>query len=145
MRQSIIAVAGSLAVAVGVVAVAAAQSKTTQDGVYSDAQAARGETVYTKTCASCHGANLEGDGQAPALADVAFAKEWDAQPLSDLFERIHQTMPGDAPGTLKPADVADVLAFVLKKGGQPSGASDLSDDPAVLKGVTFSAKAPAPR
>ena len=126
---TIIAAAAAFALAV--------QTKTTQDGIYSDAQATRGEAVYGKSCASCHGPNLEGDGQAPALADKAFASEWNDQPLSDLFERIRATMPGDAPGTLKPTDVADVLAFILKKGGQPAGRAELPADAAALKPVTF--------
>jgi|1186.fasta_scaffold912251_1 mono/diheme cytochrome c family protein len=135
-----LAIGVSLAIAVPI---AVAQTKSTQDGVYSDAQAARGETLYGKTCASCHGPDLEGTGQAPALSDADFAKEWDGQPLSDLFERIHQTMPGDAPGTLKAADVADVLAFLLKKGRHPAGSAELPADPEALKSVTFNAKGPA--
>ena len=114
-----------------------AQTKTTQDGIYTDPQAARGEAVYGKSCASCHGPNLEGDGQAPALADKEFASEWNDQPLSDLFERIRTTMPGDAPGALKPAEVADVIAFMLKRGNQPAGGSELPADAAALKQVTF--------
>ena len=73
-----------------------------------------------------------------------FAKEWNGQPLSDLFERIRLTMPADAPGSLKPEETADVLAFVLKKGNQPAGTSDLPADPAALKAVVFSAKGPIP-
>ena len=137
-----VAVAVTVTVAVSV---GAQTTRSTQDGVYSDAQAVRGETFYAASCASCHGPDLEGSGQAPALADADFAKEWDGQPLSDLFERIHQTMPGDAPGTLKAADVADVLAFLLKKGHHPPGSAELPADPASLKIVTFSAKRPAPR
>jgi mono/diheme cytochrome c family protein len=144
--ESTVAVAGSIAVAVaGSLAVAVAQATTTHDGVFSEAQAARGQAVYTKSCASCHGAELEGSGQAPALADDEFAKEWDGQPLSDLFERIRTTMPGDAPGTLQPAEAADLLAFVLKKGRHPEGQSDLPADAALLKTVTFSAPTRAPR
>jgi mono/diheme cytochrome c family protein len=116
----------------------AAQPKTTQDGVYTDRQAARGEAIYGKSCASCHGPNLEGDGQAPALSDKEFASEWNDQPLGDLFERIRATMPGDAPATLKPSEVADVLAFILKKGGHPAGAAELPADAAALKQVRFS-------
>jgi mono/diheme cytochrome c family protein len=114
--------------------------QTTQDGIYTDAQAKRGEAVYGGRCASCHGPNLEGDGQAPALADKEFASEWNDQPLSDLFERIRTTMPGDAPGTLKPAEVADVLAFLLKKGTQPAGSSELPADAAALKQLTYKRK-----
>ena len=138
---------GLVAIAVGMagaVVAAFAQATSTQNGVYTDAQATRGEAVYKASCSSCHGPNLEGDGQAPALADADFAKEWEGQPLSDLFERINTTMPGDAPGTLKTSDVADVLAFVLKKGNHPAGASELPADSAALKTVTFNAKAGAP-
>jgi len=115
----------------------AAQSRTTQDGVYTDAQAARGEAVYSKSCTSCHGPNLEGDAQAPALSDKEFVIEWNDQPLGDLFERITATMPGDAPGTLKASEVADVLAFILKKGGHPAGAAELPAGAAALKQVRF--------
>jgi len=120
----------------------AAQGKTTQDGVYTEAQAKRGEQIYTKACASCHAADLSGSGQAPALADADFNKEWDSQPLSDLFDRIHATMPADAPGTMKPEEVADVMAFIFAKAHIPSGAADLPSDSAALKLITY--KAPRP-
>jgi mono/diheme cytochrome c family protein len=120
----------------------AAQGKTTQDGVYTEAQAKRGEQIYAKACASCHAADLSGSGQAPALADADFNKEWDSQPLSDLFDRIHATMPADAPGTMKPEEVADVMAFIFAKAHIPSGAADLPSDSAALKLITY--KAPRP-
>ena len=34
--------------------VVSAQGKSTQDGVYTAAQATRGEAIYTRACASCH-------------------------------------------------------------------------------------------
>jgi len=120
----------------------AAQNKTTQDGIYSEAQAKRGDALYAKSCASCHGASLEGDGQAPALADAEFGQEWNNQPLSDLFERIRTTMPGDAPGTLKPEEVADLLAYMFSRAKFPAGPSDLPRDIAALKASTYKA---APR
>jgi mono/diheme cytochrome c family protein len=126
-----------VAIAAAGVLLTGAETQTTEDGVYSEAQAKRGEAIYAKMCASCHGAGLEGDAQAPALADKDFAAEWTGQPLGDLFERIRLTMPGDAPGTLKPADVADVLAFLLKKGGHSTGTAELPPDAAALKAVTF--------
>jgi len=119
-----------------------AQGKTTQEGVYSEAQATRGEHTYAKTCASCHGADLSGSGQAPALGDADFNKEWDGQPLSDLFDRIHATMPADAPGTMQPAEVADVMAFILAKAHIPAGAADLTSDTAALKLITYAPPKP---
>ncbi|MBW8867558.1 MAG: cytochrome c [Acidobacteria bacterium] len=119
-----------------------AQGKTTQDGVYTEAQATRGEQTYAKACASCHAADLSGSGQAPALGDADFNKEWDGQPLSDLFDRIHATMPADAPGTMQPAEVADVMAFIFAKAHIPSGTADLPAETAALKSIAFAAPKP---
>ena len=116
-----------------------AQGKTTQDGIYTEAQAKRGDAVYAKSCASCHGSQLEGDAQAPALADKDFSTEWNDQPLSDLFERIRTTMPGDAPGTLKSDEVADLMAYMFSRAKFPPGPSDLSSDIAALKAITYKA------
>jgi mono/diheme cytochrome c family protein len=120
----------------------AAQTKTTADGVYTEAQAKRGEATYAKACASCHGADLSGSGQAPALGDADFNNEWNNQPLSDLFDRIQATMPADAPGTLKPTEAADVMAFVFAKAHIPPGSADLPADAAALKSLTFVAPKP---
>jgi mono/diheme cytochrome c family protein len=119
-----------------------AQGKTTQDGVYSETQAKRGEQTYAKTCASCHGVDLSGSGQAPALGDADFNKEWDGQPLSDLFDRIHATMPADAPGTMQPAEVADVMAFLFAKAHMPAAGADLPSDSAALKSIAYAPPKP---
>ena len=115
------------------------QARTTRDGVYSDAQATRGERTYGMACATCHAPDLSGSGQAPALADADFAKEWDRQPLADLFDRIRTTMPADAPGTLEGGDVAAVIAFLLKKAGMPAGSAELPSDAAALKSIAYAA------
>ena len=112
-------------------------AQSTQDGVYTEAQATRGEGVYAKSCASCHGPNLEGDAQAPPLADKDFSAEWNDQSLSDLFERIRVTMPGDAPGTLKPEEVADVMAYMFSRAKFPAGAAELPADVAALKPIKY--------
>ena len=39
----------------------AQQTRTAGDGVYSEAQAARGHALYRDTCAKCHGDALEGN------------------------------------------------------------------------------------
>jgi S-disulfanyl-L-cysteine oxidoreductase SoxD len=119
----------------------AAQDKTTQDGVYTEAQANRGLAVYGKSCASCHAPNLEGDGQAPPLAGKEFEEEWKDAPLSDLFERIRVTMPGDAPGTLKPPEVADVMAYLFSRAKFPTGPTALPDDVPALKAIAYRAPA----
>ena len=114
-----------------------AQGKTTTDGVYSEAQAKRGEAVYTKACAGCHQPDLSGDGQTPALAGKDFNMDFNDGSVGDLFERTRISMPADKPGSLPPADVADVIAFILSKGHFPTGQSELPADLAALKAIMF--------
>ncbi len=121
---------------------ALAQAKTTQDGIYTAAQARRGVIVYERACASCHSADLSGDGQASPLAGKDFTATWSGQPLGDLFERIHATMPADSPGTLKTTDVADVIAYMLEKNTAPAGPSELPAVQKALKDITFIAAKP---
>jgi len=119
---------------------ASAQSVTTApDIAYSETQAKRGETVYTKDCASCHGADMAGDGQTPSLTGKDFNLQWSGMPLSDLFDRIHATMPADNPGRLTPAEVADVIAFILNKAGLPAGSTELPADVTALKQMKYAA------
>src|SRR6185295_9542743 len=128
MRFAVTAVVMAAAWATFHSSVRASQDPTTGSGIYTDAQAKRGETVYAKACESCHAKDLSGDGQAPSLTGNDFNAEWNNMPLSDLFERIQATMPGDAPGSLKPAEVAGVIAFLLSKGGFPAGQTELPSD-----------------
>jgi mono/diheme cytochrome c family protein len=121
-----------------------AQGQSTLDGVYTEAQATRGATIYAASCASCHGDDLSGGGQAPALAGKDFNVDWTDLTMADLFDRTQGTMPADKPGTMTPAQTADVIAFLLKKGNFPVGASDLPADAAALKAIKF-VSPPAPK
>ena len=114
-----------------------AQGKTTLDGLYSEPQASRGEKIYADSCASCHGDDLSGGGQTPALAGKDFNVDWIDLTLGDLFDRTHGTMPADKPGTMTAAQTADVIAYLLKKGNFPAGAADLPADTAALKAIKF--------
>ncbi|MGH9143705.1 MAG: c-type cytochrome [Vicinamibacterales bacterium] len=114
-----------------------AQGKTTLDGVYTEAQAARGQMVYADSCAGCHQPDLSGDGQAPALVGKDFNVDWSDLAVSDLFERTTGTMPADKPGTLKPEQAVDVIAYLLQKAGFPAGATELPADAAALKAIKY--------
>ena len=115
----------------------ALQAKATLDPVYTSGQATRGETVYTTSCSSCHAPDLSGSGQAPALAGKEFNEGWNGQTLADLFDRIQTTMPADSPGSLKAADTADVMAFILSKAMFPAGEVELPTEVAPLKEIKF--------
>src|SRR6266849_3436390 len=53
------------------------------DGVYSPAQAVRGQQLYKAQCAGCHGNALEGTS-GPPLAGDGFLGNWSAQAMANL-------------------------------------------------------------
>jgi len=132
------------ALLMGIAGNAQAQTTSIWDGVYTDAQADRGATGFTGHCASCHGANLGGTGEAPALAGPQFLSDFDSLSLGDLFDRIRTTMPQDNPSSLTRDAYADILAFLLKSNGLPAGAKELDRRSEYLKAIGFSAANPHP-
>ncbi|HXP84309.1 MAG TPA: cytochrome c [Bryobacteraceae bacterium] len=106
--------------------VASAQStRSVWDGVFSNAQAQRGEAMYPSTCAGCHGANLEGKPD-PSLIGPAFIDRWREDNLSTLYNHISTRMPARAPGSLTERAYLDLLAFILRSNDMPVGAEDLT-------------------
>ena len=103
------------------------QGTSVWDGVFSAAQQKRGEGLYAKECSTCHGEKLKGGEGAPALVGADFIASWSTGSLSDLFDKVSQTMPAppEQPGKLSPQQNADVVAFMLSANGFPAGAADL--------------------
>jgi len=125
------------------VSLRAQQARTAKDGVYTAAQATRGEAIFQMRCAVCHGEMLEGLAGPPLTGDV-FLGPRDKQPVSDLFDKIHNTMPADAPGTLEPQQVADLVSFILQSNKFPAGGAELGSGDAALKAIVLVATNPAP-
>ena len=103
----------------------AGQARTVTAGVYSDAQAARGQQAYESQCVACHGKALEG-AVGPPLAGSEFLSVWSARSLNDLVDKIEKTMPPQAPGSVSRQQAVDLVAHVLRAGKFPSGQTDLS-------------------
>src|SRR5690242_7008873 len=118
-----------------------AQTRTVQDGVYSENQATRGATLYGERCAACHGQQLQG-AQGPPLATDVFVSHWQGETVETLRNKVRNTMPLDAPGTLTPQQTADVIAFMLKRNGYPAGRTDLATVDATTNPVRFPAARP---
>ena len=97
-------------------------------GVYTEAQASRGAATASQRCSGCHGSDLTGGEAGPALVGLEFLGNWNQQPLSDFFDRIHATMPADAPGSLSLQDTSDVIARVLQLNKFPTGEKELPTD-----------------
>src|SRR5215510_6505505 len=120
-----------------------AESRSVWDGVYTEEQARRGETVYKKECGACHGEILTGGESAPPLTGGAFQANWNGLTLGDLFDRIRKTMPQSKPGSLTRQQDSDVLAFMLNMNKFPAGKTELYRQSEMLKEIRFETKKPA--
>jgi len=131
-------VLGIVAILWGATALTTAQSAPgdATAGVYTAAQATRGQGVYAVFCANCHAEDLagtnSGDSGAPPLKHEGFMR---GSTAGALFTKIKTRMPLDAPGSLKDQDVLDVMAFLLKANGFPAGAMDLPAATAELERI----------
>jgi mono/diheme cytochrome c family protein len=105
--------------------------KTVWSGVYSDAQAARGQSEYKQHCESCHRDDLS--GYQNILKGDRFMNEYREAPLYRLFDKIRTTMPRNAAGSLSDAAYLDIVSYVLKANNFPPGAQELTADD--LQGV----------
>jgi hypothetical protein len=75
----------------------------------------------------------------PPLVGGGFTSNWNDLTLGDLFERIRNTMPLDAPGRLSRQQNADVIALILKSNAWPAGATELAPDAGALKQIKIEA------
>ena len=134
---------GVLALAVSATVSVQAQQRTVKDGVYTADQAKRGDATFHMRCSVCHGDMLEGLAGPPLTGDT-FLGPRNNQPVADLFDKIHGTMPADAPGTLEPPQVADLIAFILQSNKFPAGGTELGAADAALKQIALVATNPVP-
>ena len=134
-----------ITLALGIFAAAAALSistsaqgaRSTADGVYTTAQAERGKKFYAENCSFCHGDDLKGSDVIPALTGDAFLKVYTAKPIAELYTKINSSMPATAPGSMTPAQTADVIAYMLTFYKAPAGMNELPAKPDELKTITF--------
>jgi mono/diheme cytochrome c family protein len=137
---------GGLAVVVAVAFMSSAHAqsgpKTIWDGVYTSEQANRGQDLYDKKCSECHQDDLSGGGDeaAAVLRGADFFARWKDRPVAELFQKIAESMPKNAPGSLSPKDTADVVAFLFKKNQVPASDVDLSTDVGKLGQVVMTDK-----
>lgn len=117
------------------------QASTVWDGVYTEAQAKRGEALGARHCSGCHGLDLNSGEPGPWLYGKDFALRYDAHTMEDLFRRLN-TMPPDDPGGLGPAVMADLAAFVLWSNDFPVGPRELPGDAAALRRIRIAVRKP---
>jgi alcohol dehydrogenase (cytochrome c) len=112
-----------------------AQGSTVSSGVFTAAQATRGQMVYNAECASCHLEDLSGGATSPPLKGDEFLSSWKGKTLGELFDEIKMTMPFSSPGSLTPDQYADALAYILSANNYKPGAQELAHEVEPLKGI----------
>jgi mono/diheme cytochrome c family protein len=136
---------GSIAIgAVWAVGLLAGQpARTVWDGVYTEAQAKRGEEIYFERCVRCHGPMLMGgtDGAGPLIGPT-FNGNWNGVPLGSMVDRMRMTMPLDKPATLSRQQTADVLTYILSVNKFPVGKEELPRTAEILNQIQFKASKP---
>ena len=93
-------------------------------GVYSEAQAARGRDVFNTSCLRCHAADLSGT-TAPALKGDRFQTTFGNEPIDRLFLKIRDTMPPSFGTVLDDQVKLDVVTYILQTNGYPPGTGEL--------------------
>ena len=110
------------------------------EGVFSEAQAARGQATYESRCAACHGADLMATSEAPNLTGPGFTFGWQKKTVANRFETIKASMPPTGP-RLADEMYVDIVAYIMKFNGYPTGERELPTDVAELSKIVI---APAP-
>ena len=124
-------------VATGTV-IALAAPLLAQDALYSPAQAERGSGLYQDRCLSCHGALTAFVPEVAALlGDHTFRNRWQGRALGELFELVRVEMPQDDPGSLTPAETADLVAYILSGNREGAGDRALPETPEQLTQPLF--------
>ena len=128
-----------------VVTLSAAQDgakRSVWDGVYTEAQAMRGERDYGRSCERCHGVDLTGDPttEVPALQSAPFVEQWQGKTAKDLFDLIKRSMPADQPDSLTTRAYVDIVAYLMSVNHFPSGSQELSREPGDLQQIRIEAE-----
>ncbi len=106
--------------------------RSSNSGVYTQAQADRGHQLYAFRCARCHDTGFSG---APRLGDGRFINDFIGKTLFDITDLIHTSMPVDKPGTTPKAEATEIAAYILSVMGATVGANDLPADDDVLRQI----------
>jgi mono/diheme cytochrome c family protein len=121
--------------------------RTVWDKVYTEVQASRGEELYGRHCAECHGSGLDGDAvtEIPALALDSFMQRWSTRNVDELLARMQRAMPPTAPGSLTRVQYVDLVAYLLRSNGFPPGFDALGTDSERLRQIIIQRTPDGPR
>ena len=108
-------------------------------GVFTAAQAKRGDEAYQANCSGCHGSDLHAtNAEAVDLTGPAFRAKWNGRTLEERFETIRDTMPLGNPNSIGDKTYMDIVAFILQFNDVPPGNQELV--PETAKRIVFAPK-----
>ena len=117
----------ALAISADAVRGAAAQT-TTNDRVYTKAQADGAKAQFTKICADCHPftAAAKKNAKDVPLGGETFFDDWNGRSLDELITTIALTMPNDGSAVVSEKEAANLTAYILQQNGFPAGTKPLT-------------------
>ena len=102
---------------------------------FTAGQADRGRAEYERSCASCHGSNLDDGGFGPPLTGAPFRDAWAGHTVERLFSFLRGSMPPDRAGELSRQTYADLVAYLLRANGAAPSQRELPGETAALSAV----------
>ena len=137
--SDVIAAVAAFAAGAGVLAQNPPAKQSVWDGVYTEAQAARGERQYGRSCEQCHGPDMSGDQveEIPSLVLDSFMTRLERQVRQGT---VRNREAFDAEGQARQprhGAYVDLIAYLLQANKFPSGAKELSRTPEQLEPIVI--------
>ena len=109
---------------------AGAAQKTTNDAVFSRAQADGAKAQYDKLCADCHPFTAEAKKKPAdvALGGEEFFENWEGRTVGEMITTIALTMPNDGSAVVSDSEAANLVAYILQRNGAPAGTKALAKE-----------------
>lgn len=129
---SLVVWAATIALSVGGPAHATAVQQTSNDGIYTKAQAEGAKKQFDKICADCHPFTVAAKKKPKdlPLGEEPFFENWAGRPLAELVTLIALTMPNDGSAVVTDQEAVDLVAYILQQNGFPAGSKPLTKESA---------------
>lgn len=112
--------------------------QTIWSGVYTSAQASRGQELFQTHCAECHDGDLNPSNTASRLVGDRFMDRWREDSLANLFDFVSTSMPRNRPASLTKPVYLDVLSYLLSRNAVQGGPTELKE--ADVESIRFQRK-----
>ncbi len=113
----------------GAVAAQDSEARSVLDGVYSEAQAERGQRAFNTHCGECH--------ITEEFSGESFQNMVGGDPVAQFYNFVRSSMPYENPASLSRRAYLDVMAYILYLNDYPAGDEDLPATVDALSEIYF--------